>query len=232
MRLSSISLVAGLVALASAQMPDVADLPTCAQSCVGSSLNVEGCTGLDVECICSNNDFLVNIACCVAEACPQEGQDKTLEFARGICATAGVEISDDVICSTAAEPGSSDEASSASEDETESATGDESSSDSEDETSTEPATDDESASDSEGETSTESTADDESTSASADETSTAAGTASPTAASSTDASPSDSSTSASATVATVTENAANGLSSAGQGLGLFGAAAAALFALL
>lgn len=53
-----------------------ADSPS-QQGCVGQSVTVPGCTGLDVRCICSNTSFLSGISCCIESSCSPEDQART-----------------------------------------------------------------------------------------------------------------------------------------------------------
>ena len=77
MLFSSAVLFAGLAAVASAQV-SLSDLPQCAQGCVGSSINVPGCSGLDIKCICSNSGYLQSLSCCIAKGCSTSDQTSTL----------------------------------------------------------------------------------------------------------------------------------------------------------
>ncbi|KAK2748264.1 hypothetical protein FQN57_000922 [Myotisia sp. PD_48] len=86
MKLSAIAL-AGIIATVSAQ--SLADLPSCAQNCVGNSLP-ESCGPIDIKCICSNQAFLSGLSCCVAKACSPTDIGRTLTVARGLCSVAGV----------------------------------------------------------------------------------------------------------------------------------------------
>ncbi|KAK1975497.1 hypothetical protein LZ30DRAFT_605506 [Colletotrichum cereale] len=96
----SMAVAIALAGLAAAQT----DLPTCAQSCVTqftSGNAIAGCSNLDVKCICSNENFLNGIACCLAGACPEADQKTAVKYAQNICTGAGVSVPDQVICKTA-----------------------------------------------------------------------------------------------------------------------------------
>jgi hypothetical protein len=75
--------------------------------------------------VCSNEEFLDGIACCVDEACDAEGKDATLKFAAQICSTQNVEVPDKVECKSKASgtstssPSETDEADAAAETEDE-----------------------------------------------------------------------------------------------------------------
>ncbi|KDN64871.1 putative CFEM domain-containing protein [Colletotrichum sublineola] len=97
---SSVAVAIALAGLAAAQT----DLPTCAQSCVTqftSGNAIAGCSNLDVKCICSNDNFLNGIACCLAGACPEADQKTAVKYAQNICTGAGVSVPDQVVCKTA-----------------------------------------------------------------------------------------------------------------------------------
>lgn len=60
---------------------------------------IAGCNQGDIKCVCENDSFLDEIACCLADACDEDGKNKAVSFARGICNGAGVEVPDEVVCS-------------------------------------------------------------------------------------------------------------------------------------
>lgn len=59
---------------------------------------IAGCGQGDIKCVCENDQFLDNIACCLSSACDEEGKDQAVSFARQICTGAGVEVPDEVVC--------------------------------------------------------------------------------------------------------------------------------------
>ncbi|CAK7267797.1 hypothetical protein SEPCBS119000_002734 [Sporothrix epigloea] len=79
-----------LAGLAAAQF---SQLPTCAQSCANKFLTggIGNC-GSDAKCICSDKDFLSDIACCLAApgACDPADQSSAVGFASQLCAAQGV----------------------------------------------------------------------------------------------------------------------------------------------
>ncbi|GKT98773.1 cell wall protein [Fusarium langsethiae] len=90
------------VVLASLVAAQQEKLPKCAQPCVDQYTTgggVAGCGQLDIKCICSNQNFLSGIACCLEEKCDAEGKETAVKYAKQICATAGVtDLPDDVKC--------------------------------------------------------------------------------------------------------------------------------------
>ncbi|KAK2065379.1 hypothetical protein LY76DRAFT_331088 [Colletotrichum caudatum] len=97
---SSVAVAIALAGLAAAQT----DLPKCAQSCVTqftSGTAIAGCSNLDVKCICSNDNFLDGIACCLAKACQEADQKAAVQYAKNICTGAGVTVPDQVVCKSA-----------------------------------------------------------------------------------------------------------------------------------
>ncbi|KAI9779887.1 MAG: hypothetical protein M1816_003312 [Peltula sp. TS41687] len=98
-------LITGFSTVIAAQ--SLADLPKCAQGCVGSSVSVPGCQSFDIRCICSNRDWLQGVACCLAKACSSEEQANAVKFAGSFCATAGVTVPNQVTCPSAAAGSSS-----------------------------------------------------------------------------------------------------------------------------
>lgn len=83
---------------------------TCARSqrpCVDqvtTGSGIAGCNKLDTNCICSNQDFLSNIACCLVDKCDEAGRTAAIAYAKTICATADppVTVPDEVVCNSAA----------------------------------------------------------------------------------------------------------------------------------
>lgn len=65
--------LAGLLA-GSAIAQSNAGLPACAANgCVTSDYG--GCEALDIECICTQGDWIAGLACCVSTACDAAGQE-------------------------------------------------------------------------------------------------------------------------------------------------------------
>ncbi|KYK58578.1 cell wall protein [Drechmeria coniospora] len=95
-----------IIALAASLVAGQLDsIPTCAQGCVGKYITgggVAGCKTADIACVCRNKDFLDGIACCLADVCSQEDQDKSVKFARQLCTSSGVQVPDKVVCNKAA----------------------------------------------------------------------------------------------------------------------------------
>lgn len=81
-----------------------------------------GC-GTDPKCICSNQSFLGNIACCLTGACNEADQSSAITFATQICSAQGVAVPTAVSCSTAASAGASGTATSGSSSASATATG-------------------------------------------------------------------------------------------------------------
>ncbi|AEO67136.1 uncharacterized protein THITE_2115964 [Thermothielavioides terrestris NRRL 8126] len=70
-----------IFALARVAVGQLASLPSCAQDCADHYLTNSGDCGSDPKCICSNKDFLSNIACCVAAVCDQSDQASAISVA-------------------------------------------------------------------------------------------------------------------------------------------------------
>ncbi|KAI1845322.1 hypothetical protein JX265_005479 [Neoarthrinium moseri] len=80
-------------------------LPQCAQGCVTkftSGSNIGGCPQIDAKCICSQQTFLSDIACCLASVCNAADQQAAVDFAIKFCSTQGVQVPTAVSCSTTA----------------------------------------------------------------------------------------------------------------------------------
>ncbi|PSR82520.1 hypothetical protein BD289DRAFT_371099 [Coniella lustricola] len=95
--------VAALALYAGLSVAQYSGLPTCAQSCASDQFSggsYAGC-GTDPKCICSNQDFLSNIACCLTGACDEADQSSAIVFATQICSANGVTVPTVVSCATA-----------------------------------------------------------------------------------------------------------------------------------
>lgn len=91
MRLSLLTIASGLASVTFAQT--ASGVPSCAQPCVAkftSGSSIAGCNGVDVACICSNKDFLSDIACCLVNVCDEADQEAATTYAHQICASNGV----------------------------------------------------------------------------------------------------------------------------------------------
>jgi hypothetical protein len=61
------------------------NLPTCANECATKFLQGGiGDCGRDVKCICSNETFLGEIACCLTDVCSEEDQKKAVAAAADV----------------------------------------------------------------------------------------------------------------------------------------------------
>ncbi|KFY13294.1 hypothetical protein V492_03370 [Pseudogymnoascus sp. VKM F-4246] len=106
MRISAVVALAALTSVSSA----AGGVPDCAHPCVDqftSGSNIAGCNSLNTHCICSNKDFLSNIACCLIDKCDEAGKNAAISYAKTICATADppVEVPDQVVCNSSSSGG-------------------------------------------------------------------------------------------------------------------------------
>ncbi|KFY56194.1 hypothetical protein V497_06452 [Pseudogymnoascus sp. VKM F-4516 (FW-969)] len=102
MRTSAVIALAALISVSSA----AGGVPVCAKPCVDQFTTgdaVAGCNKLNTNCICSNKDFLSNIACCLTDKCDDAGKTAAIAYAKVICATGDppVEVPDEVVCNSA-----------------------------------------------------------------------------------------------------------------------------------
>jgi len=108
MRLSIFAITIGLAGTSLGQFNGV---PTCGQPCLTkytSGGNIAGCNSLDVACICSNQNFLSDVACCLSVNCDPADQQEATNFADSLCKANGVTVPTAVVCtSTPAATGSS-----------------------------------------------------------------------------------------------------------------------------
>ncbi|KAH6898648.1 hypothetical protein B0T10DRAFT_473328 [Thelonectria olida] len=122
----SLALVAGFAAAQSDK------IPSCATSCINKYTTgdgIAGCGQLDIKCICSNDDFLNGIACCLKDKCDASGQAAAVKYAQQICSTACVTVPDEVTCNESSNSASASTASKSASETTSSATESESASD-------------------------------------------------------------------------------------------------------
>ncbi|KAL5320941.1 hypothetical protein ACEPPN_011751 [Leptodophora sp. 'Broadleaf-Isolate-01'] len=82
MKFSLLAVASALACLASAQVSG--GVPSCAFTTAGGS-EIAGCNRIDAACICSNKDFLSNIACCLVDKCNVEDQQKATDYALAFC---------------------------------------------------------------------------------------------------------------------------------------------------
>jgi hypothetical protein len=55
-----------------------------------SGSQIAGCNSVDITCICSNKNFLSDIACCLVNVCSVADQQAATEYAQTLCRTNGV----------------------------------------------------------------------------------------------------------------------------------------------
>ncbi|OBT93391.1 hypothetical protein VE01_08731 [Pseudogymnoascus verrucosus] len=101
MRASAVIALAALISVTAA----AGGVPDCAKPCVTqftSGSSIAGCNNLNTNCICSNKDFLSNIACCLIDKCDEAGRNAAIAYAKSICATADppVEVPSEVVCNS------------------------------------------------------------------------------------------------------------------------------------
>ncbi|KAG9249873.1 uncharacterized protein F5Z01DRAFT_436643 [Emericellopsis atlantica] len=103
------SAVACLVAAGLAAGQGLQDVPKCAAPCIEQATTgnqIGGCGQFDIECICSNDDFLQNIACCLEDKCDASGKAAAVKFAQQICSTVSVDVPNQVECKASSSGGS------------------------------------------------------------------------------------------------------------------------------
>ncbi|EAQ88302.1 predicted protein [Chaetomium globosum CBS 148.51] len=104
MKVPAALLTLALAGAAAAQDAGAFGLPECAASCATKFLQggIGNC-GKDIECICRNDTFLGEIACCLADVCSEADQKAAVVAAAGICDAVGVsDLPTEVACATAA----------------------------------------------------------------------------------------------------------------------------------
>ncbi|KZF24620.1 hypothetical protein L228DRAFT_100462 [Xylona heveae TC161] len=60
-------------------------LPSCAESCVGTSFSKSGCALLDMQCICADKKMASTMSDCLTNACSKNDQQTTINFVSSIC---------------------------------------------------------------------------------------------------------------------------------------------------
>ncbi|KAK0712770.1 hypothetical protein B0T26DRAFT_715233 [Lasiosphaeria miniovina] len=83
--------------LAASQWPS---LPTCAESCVVSSITSTNCDTVATgdACLCTSNAFVVGVACCAKAACSSADLAATVEFFSSFCASEGIALPATLVC--------------------------------------------------------------------------------------------------------------------------------------
>ncbi|KAK6538357.1 hypothetical protein TWF694_011237 [Orbilia ellipsospora] len=76
------------VGLTSAQL---ADLPTCAQSCI--TADTGGCNSLDTSCLCNSQTFVNSVETCLLQSCSASDLQTAVNFFQQLCAATGVTLS-------------------------------------------------------------------------------------------------------------------------------------------
>jgi len=87
--------LAAIVALAAgAYAQGIADIPSCALTCLSTALSTDGCSSLtDFACHCKHTDLIPQAQPCIQKACPQQSQQAAVvSVIEGICSSAGVPI--------------------------------------------------------------------------------------------------------------------------------------------
>ncbi|KPM35823.1 hypothetical protein AK830_g10759 [Neonectria ditissima] len=88
------------IALATARFAQSQSLPSCADSCVGSSSSDTTCNSFDLSCLCTNKSALSAGVCCLYDHCSDADRKQAEEYSRSICTAAGYSIPSGVACAT------------------------------------------------------------------------------------------------------------------------------------
>jgi len=100
MRVSLLA-IAGGVGFTYAQ--GLGGVPSCAVPCVlqyTSGSSIAGCNNLDASCICANQSFISNIACCLVSVCSEADQQAATAYADQLCKANGVIVPTAVSCTS------------------------------------------------------------------------------------------------------------------------------------
>ncbi|KAK3376987.1 hypothetical protein B0T24DRAFT_592615 [Lasiosphaeria ovina] len=86
--------------LAASQFEGVPNLPTCAESCVVSSITLTNCDTVATgdACLCTSNAFVVGVACCAKAACSSADLAATVKFFDSFCASEGIALPATLVC--------------------------------------------------------------------------------------------------------------------------------------
>ncbi|RMJ12081.1 hypothetical protein BHE90_014730 [Fusarium euwallaceae] len=104
---STILSVFGLAATVVAQ--SAGDLPQCGQTCAGNMIGAEkskelGCDTGDLQCLCTNQNFIYGLRDCSRAICSEEQAAQVLEYGLSVCRQAGVKITTGASGSVSATP--------------------------------------------------------------------------------------------------------------------------------
>ncbi|KAF2680467.1 hypothetical protein K458DRAFT_392806 [Lentithecium fluviatile CBS 122367] len=98
--MKSILALLAIAALTTAQ--SISDIPTCALSCLTTSVSAVGCSLTDFECSCKKSAELTTaLTPCVTENCDVADQPKVVEALVGICKSQGITVSAPQVTATA-----------------------------------------------------------------------------------------------------------------------------------
>ncbi|KAL8836411.1 MAG: hypothetical protein Q9176_006350 [Flavoplaca citrina] len=81
-----------LTLLSTSAAQSLGDVPACASEAALSSFTNSGCPLTDPACICRNQGFLDSLLPVVQAECSPEELQRTIEFTRGYCSDAGVDL--------------------------------------------------------------------------------------------------------------------------------------------
>ncbi|KAL2040830.1 hypothetical protein N7G274_006288 [Stereocaulon virgatum] len=92
---------------ATASAGDLAALPACAQLCLGNSTTSQGsCASEDIQCLCSNDNYVQVLSCCVATKCNSVDQDSAASFNTQLCSSVNVTLPNYLGCANGENVGS------------------------------------------------------------------------------------------------------------------------------
>ncbi|KAF2233873.1 hypothetical protein EV356DRAFT_567685 [Viridothelium virens] len=81
----AIILVAGYLETILGQIPELSDIPKCAQPAILSSLQNSGCDPADINCLCNSKDFISALTTSIQSACDAADQAKVLQAGQQLC---------------------------------------------------------------------------------------------------------------------------------------------------
>ncbi|KAJ5484202.1 hypothetical protein N7539_005998, partial [Penicillium diatomitis] len=86
------SILAAISVVEFALAQNLTQLPFCAISCAFRAIASAGCSVTDAKCICTKDSFFTDINSCLTTSCSGDNKQKTIDFARSFCGSAGVSI--------------------------------------------------------------------------------------------------------------------------------------------
>ncbi|KAF2676922.1 hypothetical protein K458DRAFT_436973 [Lentithecium fluviatile CBS 122367] len=82
-----------ILALGLSATAQLANLPTCSQTCINEQSSSSSCSAVDTACLCSDQAFVSALASCLQATCSADDYTASVDYLTSLCASSGVTIS-------------------------------------------------------------------------------------------------------------------------------------------